>query len=319
LIVEDADLACDSVHGNQQLKRRCLMKRIAILVLVLLTCLVSAKWAQQSTGKESAQKGKTVYYDTFKHEWLDPAGIPHSQRDRHCYPPPKGMSGWWTGDGNTADIVAGRNALLRGNATTGPGLVDEAFVLDGAGDFIEVPHDPALNFGTVDFTVDLWAYFNNTDGEQVLIEKWVQGNPMLGWTLTKLDGNILRLAMASGDGSETDVDSGVLSIPTGTWTHFAVTRKGGNVTVFMNAVPVAVGASPLDLDSNSSLKFGHRGSPIDTPGSEDDRGFFLNGRIDEVELFVGRALPHGLIQAIVNAGSAGKCKRAYGDLAGEED
>jgi hypothetical protein len=39
----------------------------------------------------------------------------------------------------------------------------------------------------------------------------------------------------------------------------------------------------------------------------DDRGFFLNGRIDEVEMFVGRALSDTEIQAIVDAGSAGKC------------
>lgn len=40
-----------------------------------------------------------------------------------------------------------------------PGLVDQAFVLDGEDDFVEVPYDLALNLG---------------DGEQVLIEKWIQ-------------------------------------------------------------------------------------------------------------------------------------------------
>ncbi len=50
------------------------------------------------------------------------------------------------------------------------------------------------------------------------------------------------------------------------------------------------------------------GSPNNTPGSFDDRGFFLNGRIDEVELFVGRALDNAEILAIFNAGNAGKCK-----------
>jgi hypothetical protein len=233
-----------------------------------------------------------------------------TQGARSCFPSPAGLTGWWPGDGNTDDIIGGHGAVLHGDATTGPGLVDQAFILDGEGDFVSVPHDAALNLGTSDFTIDLWVYFNDTTGEQVLIEKWIQSfsAPSVGWTLTKLEGNILRLAMASGDGSETNVDSGVLPIPTGTWTHFAVTRKDGNVTLFMNAMPVAVGASLLNLDSDSSLKFGHRGSPDDTPGSEDDSGFFLNGRIDEVELFVGRALPRGLIRAIVNAGSAGKCK-----------
>jgi hypothetical protein len=233
-----------------------------------------------------------------------------------CFPPPQGLTGWWPGDGTADDIVGGRDGMLRGNATTGAGLVDRAFILDGDGDYVEVPHDPALNFGANDFTVDLWVYFNNTDGEQVLIEKWLQRFPpgsfpgSRGWTLTKRENNVVRLALATGDGNETDVDSNVLSIPTATWTHFAATRNRDHVTLFMDGVPVAEGVMPpLNLDSDSSVKFGHRGNPSDTPGSQDERGFYLNGHIDEVEIFVGRALPRGLIQAIVNAGSAGKCKK----------
>lgn len=73
------------------------------------------------------------------------------------------------------------------------------------------------------------------------------------------------------------------------------------MTTFVNGNQVAVGAGPGNLNTTSSLKFGRRGSP-------DPRGFFLNGRIDEVELFVGRALSNSEIAAIYNAGSAGKCK-----------
>ena len=91
-----------------------------------------------------------------------------------CVDPPEGITGWWPGDGNTDDIVGGRNAVLRGDADTGPGLVGNAFVLDGDGDFVEVAHNPALNVGTGDFTVDLWVNFNTTDGEQVLVEKYVE-------------------------------------------------------------------------------------------------------------------------------------------------
>jgi hypothetical protein len=39
-------------------------------------------------------------------------------------------------------------------------------LLDGDGDFVDVPHDPALNLGTGDFTIDLWVFFNDTAGEQ---------------------------------------------------------------------------------------------------------------------------------------------------------
>lgn len=235
-----------------------------------------------------------------------------------CFPAPVGLTGWWPGDGDTLDIIGGRNAILYDNAAFATGLVGQAFSLDGEGDFVSVLHDPALNLGNGDFTVDLWVYFNNTTGEQVLIEKWVQHfteeppNGSRGWTLTKLDNNSLRLAMAAG-GQEFIVDSDELPIPDQTWTHFAATRKtkrrGTKVTLYMNGAPVATGTDLVNLDSGSTLKFGHRGNPVDTPGSEDERGgFYLNGRIDEVQLFVGRALTRGLIRAIFNAGSAGNCK-----------
>ena len=229
---------------------------------------------------------------------------------RACFPAPAGLSSWWPGDGNTDDIVGGRDAALQG-ATYAAGLVDQAFSLDGVDDFVSVPHDIAPNLGTGDFTIALWVYFNDTTGEQVLIEKWIQHFEgevgSLGWTMTKLEGNALRLAMSEG-GEEIAVDSDGLSIPLNTWIFFAATRKGSTITLYMNGVPVVVGEASLNLDSDSSLKFGHRGNPSDTPGSQDERGFYLNGQIDEVELYIGQALPRGLMQAIYNTGSAGLCK-----------
>jgi hypothetical protein len=79
-------------------------------------------------------------------------------------------------------------------------------------------------------------------------------------------------------------------------------------SIFVNGVEVAAAPFVDHADSNASLKFGHRGSPSDTLGSTDTRGFYLNGRIDEVRLFVGRALTDEEIRAIVQADSAGQCQ-----------
>jgi len=272
----------------------------------------------QETGIQSGDISASLTGGTFSGQIIQGSNCIKTVGYGRCFPPPAGLTGWWPGDGNTDDIIGGRNAVLQGDATTGPGLVDQAFFLDGDGDFVDVPHDEALNAGTGDFTVDLWVLFNNTEGEQILVEKWIQRYPenpgpddpgSEGWTLTKLDGNVLLLATAEASGVGADVStSDPLPFLAGTWTHFAATRRGSQVTLFMNGVPVAQGESSLNLNSTSSLKFGHRGNPEDTPGSLDEGGFFLNGRIDEVELFVGQALTHCQIQAIFNAGSAGKCK-----------
>jgi hypothetical protein len=59
------------------------------------------------------------------------------------------------------------------------------------------------------------------------------------------------------------------------------------------------------LDSPLSLKLGHRGGPDDTPGSISHQGYFLNGRIDDVKLVVGRALLNMEIRAIVGPARPG--------------
>jgi hypothetical protein len=253
----------------------------------------------------------------------------NSAAAQDCVEPPSGMTGWWPGDGNTDDIIGGRNAVLRDDATTGPGFVGDAFHLDGNGDFVEVPHDPALNVGTGPFTVDFWVYFNNLcfshpACDQILIEKYVETlNPAtrLGWSIaytpTPTGPYGVRFFGASGT---PDVDFG--PPVTDTWIHYAIRREADGVyTGFVNGRPVAsvFAAGSSNLNSQSSLKFGHRGNPVDTPGSLDTRGFFLNGRIDEVELFVERALSDAEIRAIFDAGSAGKCKVSDVDSDGIPD
>ena len=64
----------------------------------------------------------------------------------------------------------------------------------------------------------------------------------------------------------------------------------------------------MNLDSTSSLKFGHRGNPVDTPGSADTRDFWLNGGIDEPALY-NRALSDQEIASIFQTGATGKCRR----------
>ncbi len=137
-----------------------------------------------------------------------------------------------------------------------------------------------------------------------MVEKWIQRDiNSSGWTYTKLNTQNIRFAVSDINNEETGIDFAPPGgIPTNSWIHVAATRAGDTYTMFWNGDPIV---SPLlgqtyDLSSNSSLKFGHRGSP-------DTRGFFLNGLIDEVEIF-NRALSAEEIQAIFDAGRAGKRK-----------
>jgi sialidase-1 len=237
---------------------------------------------------------------------------------RPCFPVQalqRGLVDWWPGDESAADLIGYRTGILKGDARIVPGLVGGAFSLDGDGDFVEVPDDSMLDFGEQDFTVLLWVKFSSTEGEQVLIEKWVQKYTSIstGWTLLKAEDQSIGLAVSTAASDEIDTQSEPLGITANVWLHVAARREKNELSLFFNGHRVAVTAAdptvPLDVRSTSSLKIGHRGIPADTPGSEEDgRGFFVNGQIDEVQLFAGRALPPGLIRAVYLAGARGACK-----------
>jgi hypothetical protein len=237
-----------------------------------------------------------------------------------CVPSLPGLTDWWPGDGSASDVAGGRDAVLHGDATFAPGLVGQAFVLDGNGDFVSVPNDPALNVGTRDFTVSWWAMFDATEGESVLLEKWIQGSPrnedVTGWTVTMsekpMEGTVVDTTFTLETTGGFSLETPPLRVDPRTWIHFAVRRRGNTFVLLLNGEVVASKDAPkrtvIDLDSPASLKFGHRGGPEDTPGSIDDRGLFLDGRIDEVRLFVGRALSNGAIRAMVEAeANRGRC------------
>jgi RHS repeat-associated protein len=205
---------------------------------------------------------------------------------------PSALVGWWPGDGGAQDVAGGHNGTLKGGATIGPGLINQAFLLNGASAFVSVPDAPALDFGAGDFTAALWANFKSTSGEQVLIEKWTPST-VSGWSFIKMPDNSLRLAMSDGSGNEVDVNSGPLSIPATNWIHYAVTRQGSQFLIYTNGVAVASGTNTASLNSTNSLLF----------GSRDGTSLFLDGSICEVTLF-SRALSAAELTAVAGGVSA---------------
>jgi len=227
--------------------------------------------------------------------------------------PPPDLVSWWPGDRNAKDIIDENDGLLKGGASFRHGLVKQAFSLDGIDGFVLIPDSSNLRFGTSDFTVDLWVNFRTTEGEQVIIEKYIETFPVggnnEGWTLTKLEGDIIRLQTI-----DVSLDVQPPSILTDTWYFVAMTRSGDDFTIYWDAEPLGSASFSVNLDTCAALKFGHRCNPQDTPACapstdpcSDDRGFFLNGLIDEVEIF-SRALSEDEILDIFEAGRAGKIK-----------
>jgi len=73
-------------------------------------------------------------------------------------------------DGNALNLVSGPDGNLKGGivfADDRNGEFNKSLALDGVDDYVEIPHDPAVNFGVdQNFSISLWLQF----GEQTYLE-----------------------------------------------------------------------------------------------------------------------------------------------------
>jgi hypothetical protein len=220
-------------------------------------------------------------------------GVGHAQ----CVPPPTGMVSWWPGDGNATDIQTGDSATVTGGATFAPGMVEEAFSFPTPG-AVNISYSSTPTPAGI--TVDAWVNPSATVGGASIFN-WRPAGNTVGITLEQqfaADGQVLWNVFGSA-GSEASVFSGSTHLALNTWTHLAGTYDGTTARLYFNGTQVAssTGASGAlaAIDANAAI-----GQNIVFAG-----GSFL-GLIDEVEVF-DRALSASEIQAIFNAGAAGKC------------
>jgi hypothetical protein len=213
-----------------------------------------------------------------------------------CVPPPAGLVSWWPGGGNATDIVDSNDGTLQGDATFAPGMVGQAFSFDGIDDIVSVPNSPNLNFSsTSPMTVDLWAFRTGTSEVMHFVGKRIDCgdnsgiNYQMGFNTESGEG----LGFGAGFGNE--VATGI-DLPLNTWTHLAGTFDGTTYRFFIDGQLVAAAAGTLGPTNVAPLLIGGSGTCAT-----------FEGLIDEVEIF-NRALSTSEIQAIFNAGSAGKCK-----------
>jgi hypothetical protein len=230
-----------------------------------------------------------------------------------CTPPPSGIVGWWRAEGNANDAADSNNGTIAGTGTVsyGPGVVGQALVFDGT-------HRDRVNLGNPtdlqlqDFTIEAWVKRSSPTvtsfdvlgadgsvaGDGAVILGYGRGG--YGFALAN-DGRMII--------SRIDLD-GIYSAPLVTdtsWHHLAVTKSGSTAVFYLDGMPQATPAydhpAPYTFDDatcscSAAIAIGSRG---------DARGGTFFGAIDEVAIY-NRPLSAAEIQAIYNAGSAGKCE-----------
>jgi hypothetical protein len=204
-----------------------------------------------------------------------------------------GLIGYWPFNGSgTDDSGGGYNLTVTGGATYAPGLFGQALSLDGVegSSAVGSGDDPAFNFGSSDFSVQVWANFASSGGIYTLVEKFTGGNGP-GWTLSTIGNDLQFWSLPT-----VDLNGGV-SIQTGVWQQFVVTRSGDTFSLYYDGslATSATAAGALPASTNPLL--------IGARNAEDGRNYTVDGLIDEVGIW-DRTLSASEVSDLWNGGLA---------------
>lgn len=214
-------------------------------------------------------------------------------RAQQCYPAPSGIVGWWSAENNALDNIGLNNGVLSGTAGYAPGIVGQAFDFLNAGDQVSFT-TTGFPVGTSDRTMECWIYVAAFIPEDETV--------FAGYGDFGTDGAIYYLGADPSRQiffSQWGQSITGPSIDSNQWYHVAVTSIGTNlITLYLNGTNVASGSLPFSTPSGTSLYIGEVTAPYALRQ--------LIGEVDELSIY-NRALASNEIQAIYNAGSAGKC------------
>jgi len=138
---------------------------------------------------------------------------------------------------------------------------------DGTGDYLTIPNNVNLQFGTGDFTVECWIFPTAVGAStKGIIAK---GTNTTGWEL--------RIGGGTGDLEFSYTSTAVTNatvVTLNSWHHVALTRSGTSVKAFLDGVVVGTATTATDFSQVDDLKIGDS-----RPGSQDFSGYISNVRI----------------------------------------
>ncbi|MGZ5434409.1 MAG: LamG-like jellyroll fold domain-containing protein [Pyrinomonadaceae bacterium] len=228
-----------------------------------------------------------------------------------CTPPPSGMVSWWSAENNANDIISTNNGALQNHTTFAAGEVGQAFSFDGVDDYVEVPHSDSLNL-TSGLTLDTWFKVRSAGYATLFSKSDANGSASVSSYNLQINPDGAIQVTLYGTYPEDNWTTAAGLVTTGQWYHVALTWDGSygpsdNVKLYLNGALVQAwtkSGAPLNVTTETltlgSMKlptyYGH-----------------MDGLIDEPEIF-NRALSQTEIQAVYDAGYAGKCRRAPTDI-----
>ena len=171
-------------------------------------------------------------------------------------------------------------------------IVSSAFEFDGSNyDYILSQANPTLNWGTGDFTVEMWVNVSSSTSFGTLFATEVNAQQAQENTFV-ISMNSSRRLNVTTYSTYLISNSPATQIPQNTWTHIVVTRQGTTLTLYIDKSSAATGTS--------SINYVAGGYTIGTlPRSLTNTNF--TGKVSNVRVYKGKALTLAEIEQNYNA------------------
>ena len=199
--------------------------------------------------------------------------------------------------GTTADDATGNGwaGTLAGGPIWSEGKINRAVSLSGSTQYVTLP--TGVVSGLNDFTIAAWVKLNSVSNWSRLFDFGTGTNVYMFLSPKNGANNVARFAISTaGGGGEQKID-GNAALPTGVWTHVAVTLSGSTGTLYVNGS--AVGSNTGMTLKPSSL--GSTGNNYIGKSQYNDP--YLSGAVDDFQIF-GQALTAQQLTALASPAAA---------------
>jgi hypothetical protein len=160
-----------------------------------------------------------------------------------------------------------------------------SMLFDGNGDGLFVPPSQNPNFGSGNFTIELWIYYNSLTGAQTIISNGYTTPVTNGWLVQTGtgDGKFNFYKQTSPTTVVLVVADGGSAMSAGVWYHMAIVRNGTTTTIYRNGTSVGSATDTTTYTATAANFYVGGGT------STGFNGGFFNGYIDDLRITRGVA------------------------------
>lgn len=156
-------------------------------------------------------------------------------------------------------------------------------LFDGSGDWISTPSGAAFNFGAGNFTIECFARPAAVASRMLLAGQTDSGTSAASTSVVIETTAAAKFRCYAYSGASVIWDlTGATTLSGATWYHFAVSRNGTDIIIYVNGVgdAAAAGVSAAVNSSSATYSIGRLG---------EFNGLYWNGHVDEFRVTKGVA------------------------------